>query len=74
MTDSILTFMREQSSYATMQELKKAGGHPRKIKQASNEGVINKIKPGLYKLRNYQRDEYESFVDINTANEKLLFA
>lgn len=72
MADSILIFMEERFGYATMQELKKAGLHTRKIKQALNEGVIDKIKPGLYKLRNYQRDEYESFVDINTANEKAI--
>jgi predicted transcriptional regulator of viral defense system len=55
-----------------MQELKQAGIHTRKIKEALEKGWIQKIKPGLYKLRDYPRDAYESFVDIHTANSKAV--
>lgn len=72
MSDSILIYMREKGGYATMKELKEAGIHTRKIKEAQEKEFIDKIKPGLYKLRYYQRDEYESYVDINTANDKAI--
>src|SRR5699024_268299 len=72
MDDSILTYMQEQGGYATMKELKEAGIHTRGIKEARENEFIDKIKPGLYKLRDFQRDEYESFVDITTANGKAI--
>ena len=55
-----------------MKELKDAGIHTRKIKESLEKEHILKIKPGLYKLRYFQRDQYESFVDIHTANEKAI--
>ena len=55
-----------------MKELKEAGIHTRGIKEARENKFIDKIKPGLYKLRDFQRDEYESFVDITTANGKAI--
>ncbi len=72
MNNSIFTFMKARNGYATMKELKEAGIHTRKIKEALDEELVDKIKPGLYKLRSYRRDEYESLVDINTANEKAI--
>lgn len=72
MSESILKIMRNKGGYATMKELKEAGIHTRKVKEALEKGVIIKIKPGLYKLRYHQRDEYESFVDIHMANEKAV--
>ncbi|MTI88590.1 MAG: hypothetical protein FH748_11530 [Balneolaceae bacterium] len=72
MTESILEIMRNKGGYATMKELKEAGIHTRTVKEALEEGLINKIKPGLYKLRDHQRDEYESFVDIHMANENAV--
>lgn len=72
MSDSILEIMRDKGGYATMKELKKAGIHTRKIKEALQNEFIIKIKPGLYKLEYYQRDEYESFIDIHMANERAI--
>lgn len=55
-----------------MKELKEAGIHTRKVREALEKEYIIKIKPGLYKLRYYQRDEYESFVDICMANDSAV--
>jgi len=72
MSESILQIMREKDGYATMKELKEAGIHTRKVKEALEKEFLLKIKPGLYKLRNYRRDEYESFVDIHMANDNAV--
>lgn len=55
-----------------MKELKEAGIHTRTIREFLEKEHILKIKPGLYKLRYHQRDEYESFVDISKANDKAI--
>lgn len=55
-----------------MNELKKAGIHTRKIRKAVDNDSLIKIKPGLYKLQDFKRDEYEGFVDVHTANESAI--
>jgi predicted transcriptional regulator of viral defense system len=70
MPPSIFTHMRSNGGYARTKDLRRAGIHTRKIKEALEKEWIQRIKPGLYKLRDYPRDEYESFVDIHKANQK----
>lgn len=72
MSDPIRIYMKGHGGYATMKELKEAGIHTRNIKEAQQNDVIDKVKPGLYKLRQYDRDAYESFIDIHTANGKAI--
>lgn len=72
MSQRILEIMRNKGGYATMKELKDAGIHTRKVKEALEKDFVIKIKPGLYKLKEYQRDEYESFVDISMANDSAV--
>ncbi len=72
MSDSVLAFMKKHSGYATMKEFKKAGIHTRRVKECLEKELIIKIKPGLYKLRYFHRDEYENLIDIHTANEKAV--
>jgi predicted transcriptional regulator of viral defense system len=72
MSKSIVQFMKTHSGYATMNEFKEAGIHTRKIREAVDKEFIMKIKPGLDKLRDFQRDEYEGFVDIHAANENAV--
>ena len=60
--------MITHSGYATMNEFKEAGIHTRNIREAVDNEVIIKIKSGLYKLRDFKRDEYEGYVDVYTAN------
>lgn len=55
-----------------MNEFKKAGFHTRKIREAVDNEILIKIKPGLYKLQDFKRDEYERFVDVHTANESAI--
>lgn len=72
MLESIFEIMHSQGGYATMKDLKEAGIHTRKVKEALEKEFIFKIKPGLYKLIDYLRDEYESFVDIHMANSSAV--
>ncbi|MCG2589512.1 type IV toxin-antitoxin system AbiEi family antitoxin domain-containing protein [Rhodohalobacter sulfatireducens] len=72
MSQTILKIMRSKGGYATMKELKEAGIHTRKVKETLEKDLVIKIKPGLYKLKDYQRDEYESFVDIHKANDSAV--
>ena len=72
MSKQIVQFMKEHSGYATMNELKKAGIHTRKVREAVEKEILVKIKPGLYKLQDFQRDEYEGFVDIHAANDRAI--
>ena len=55
-----------------MKELKLAGFHPRKIKQILEQGKIEKIKPGLYRLSGmYGIGEFsQSFIDVCTSMKK----
>lgn len=72
MSQTILEIIRNKGGYATMKELKDAGIHTRKVKDALEKDLVIKIKPGLYKLKDYQRDEYESFVDIHKSNDSAV--
>jgi predicted transcriptional regulator of viral defense system len=72
MPESIKKYILSRHGYATMSDLKKAGFHTRKIREALEDETIAIIKPGLYKLRSYNRDKYESFVDIHMANPKAV--
>jgi predicted transcriptional regulator of viral defense system len=72
MVSSITEFMESRSGYATMGAFKNAGIHTRTIRNALEKGIITKIKPGLYKLKDYPRDEFESFIDIHTANKNAI--
>lgn len=72
MISTVINFMESHNGYATMGEFKDAGIHTRKIRDALDKQVLIKIKPGLYKLKDYPRDEFESFIDIHTANKNAV--
>lgn len=55
-----------------MKGLKEAGVHTRTVRKAVEGESVIKIKPGLYKLKNYKRDEYENFVDVYMANPRAI--
>jgi predicted transcriptional regulator of viral defense system len=67
--EKIVKIFREHNGYARTRELKSAGIHTREIASALREGLIQKIKRGLYKLVNYPRDNYSSFLDVCRANK-----
>ena len=64
----IKTIFKKQHGYARMKDLKFAKIHTRDIASACANGIIEKIKPGLYKLIDYPWDEHSSFTDIYAAN------
>ncbi len=53
-----------------MKELRESGIQTRDVAGAIKEGVITKIKPGLYRLVDYPWDEHSSFADVCNANKK----
>ncbi len=55
-----------------MQNLRIAGIQTRDIAKAMEEEIIEKIKPGLYKLIDYPWDEHSSFADVCNANPKAV--
>jgi predicted transcriptional regulator of viral defense system len=65
---AILKIMTKNKGYARLEEFKKERVHSRIIAKAISDGIINKVKPGLYKLVDYPWDEHSSFVDICLAN------
>jgi len=69
---NIENFFLENNGYARMKDLKFAGFHTRTVAKAVSCGIIEKIKPGLYKLTDYQWDEYNSFVDIYKAKKEAV--
>lgn len=62
--NEVVKIFRKNYGFARMKMLKEAGIHTRTIAQACSDGIIEKIKPGLYKLSGYARDEHENFVSI----------
>jgi predicted transcriptional regulator of viral defense system len=70
--NNIIEIFKENKGYARMLELKKAHIHTRNIAQAVKEGIIEKIKPGLYKLIDYSWDEHGSFADVCSSNKKAI--
>jgi len=70
--DAIVKIFRANKGYARMSELKNAHIHTRNIARAVNEGTIEKVKPGLYKLVNYPWDEHGGFADVCNSNKKAV--
>ncbi|MCF7813759.1 MAG: type IV toxin-antitoxin system AbiEi family antitoxin domain-containing protein [Candidatus Cloacimonetes bacterium] len=58
--------------YARMKELKNQGIHTRKIAQAVENRIVEKVKPGLYKLVDYPWDENSSFIGISQAKDSAV--
>lgn len=70
--EKLLKIFNNHYGYAKMQELRNNGVQTRTIAEAIKNGVIEKIKPGLYKLKDYPWDEHGSFVEVNQANTKAV--
>jgi predicted transcriptional regulator of viral defense system len=65
----MIDIFNNQGGYARMKELKAASVHTREIQRLIQDGVIEKIKPGLYKLVDLPETDGvpTSFVDICQA-------
>ena len=70
--NEIVKIFRANNGYVRMSELKSAHIHTRIIAKAVNDGIIEKIKPGLYKLVDYPWDEHGSFVDVCNSNKRAV--
>jgi predicted transcriptional regulator of viral defense system len=72
MMTEIIKIFEKNKGYARMIELKNAHIHTRTIAKAVKAGIIEKVKPGLYKLVDYPWDEHGSFADVCNANRKAV--
>jgi len=70
--EKIIKIFAKNNGYARMMELRTSGIQTRDIAKAIDNGIIEKIKPGLYKLVNYEHDEHESFVEVCHANKRAV--
>lgn len=68
----LIQICKSNHGYARMKYLREEGIQTRDIASAVEEGILEKIKPGLYKLVNYPWDEFERFVDICNANKNAV--
>lgn len=60
--EEITSYIARNGGFATMQELKNANFHTRDIANLVKENVLDKIKPGVYRL-----SDYKFFKDINLS-------
>ena len=70
--ESLSKIFKKHNGYARMQELRNQKIHSRVIVKAIEEGIIEKVKPGLYKLVDYPWDEHGSFADVCNSHNKAV--
>jgi predicted transcriptional regulator of viral defense system len=68
----IIKIFEKNNGYSRMKELREEGIQTRDISEIVNKGIIEKVKPGLYKLIDFPWDEYSSFVDVCKSNKKAV--
>lgn len=69
MKKELLEFFKQHKGYARLKDIRNEIAHPREVSKAVNEGELEKIKAGLYKLIDYPWDENNSLLDICQANK-----
>jgi predicted transcriptional regulator of viral defense system len=70
--DKIVKYIKEQGSYARQTELREQGFQSRDITELFNEGILEKVQPGLYKLKD--SDITSGFVDVSKAIPQAVIA
>jgi len=71
--EKLTSFFIQHDGYGRMKDLKSQGIHTRTIARALQEKIIEKIKPGLYKLVDYPWNEYSSYIDIyKSKNDAII--
>jgi len=60
----IIEFFNNNGGYARMADLKRASFQTRDIAKLLNEGIIVKLKPGLYRLADLQPTTETSLIDV----------
>jgi predicted transcriptional regulator of viral defense system len=59
---NIIDYMKKKGGFASMKDLKDANFHTRDINSLIKEAVIDKIKPGFYRI-----SDYSFFKDVNVS-------
>jgi len=67
--DFILNIFKNNYGYSTLKNLVDNNIHTSIIKFLLDDGIIEKIKPGLYKLSEYNLDNISTYIDICRANQ-----
>lgn len=70
--DELLKIFHNYNGFARMQELRNNGIQTRVVAKSVADGIIEKIKPGLYKLFDYPWDEHSSFADVCNSHKKAV--
>lgn len=65
--DKLVRIFREHGGYARMIDLKSCKIQTRDVSRAISTGLIEKIKRGLYKLKDYPWEEHSALVDVCRA-------
>jgi predicted transcriptional regulator of viral defense system len=69
---TIIKIFEKHNGYSRMKELRMEGVQTRDIAEALKQGIIEKVRPGLYKLINYPWDEHSSFADVCNSNKRAV--
>lgn len=70
---SIRTLFKNNNGYLRMKDFKSAGIPSRIIVSLQNDKIIDKIKPGLYRLTDLQEGRIpQSFIDVSVAVPKAI--
>ncbi|MCB0335135.1 MAG: type IV toxin-antitoxin system AbiEi family antitoxin domain-containing protein [Bdellovibrionales bacterium] len=70
----IFQYFKTHAGYARTRDLYKLGVSSRRIKQLVEDGSIQRIRHGLYKLTDYPWHEYSDLVDICKAKPQAIIA
>ncbi|MBI5730227.1 MAG: type IV toxin-antitoxin system AbiEi family antitoxin domain-containing protein [Ignavibacteriales bacterium] len=70
--ENFIEIFKQNGGYSRMLELKNAKIHTRTVSKAVKDGLIEKVKSGLYKLIDYPWDEHGSFADVCNSNKRAV--
>ena len=70
--DKILKYIKKKGGYARQTELREHGFQSRDITELFKEGVLEKVQPGIYKLKN--SDITSGLVDVSKAIPQAVIA
>ncbi|MCK9212142.1 MAG: type IV toxin-antitoxin system AbiEi family antitoxin domain-containing protein [Ignavibacteriaceae bacterium] len=70
--EKLIMIFENNKGFARMKEMRESGIQTRDIAKAVEEGKIEKLKPGLYKLVDYPFDEHESFASVCNVDKNAV--
>ncbi len=69
---NVIEIFKKHDGYAYLKDLKAQGIHTDTVRKLLNEGKIEKIKPGLYRLTDFTVTAYQGFMDVCMAMPKAV--